>query len=90
MTEQKLSCPKCKKTWIAEILWGYPADMDVIEEELEKKEMVLGGCLITDNDPQWECNSCHHKWGDAEHNEPDKTDSFDYDQGFNVEEVYDQ
>lgn len=84
-------CPKCNKTWIAEIIWGYPEQTTVVEEELERKDIVLGGCLITDHDPKWECNDCHHKWGDAEHNEEsDKIDSFDWDQGFNLDEVYDQ
>ncbi len=64
--EKKLKCPNCNKKWIAEILWGYPADMQSIEEELERKEIVLGGCLITDQDPKWKCNNCHHKWGERE------------------------
>ena len=89
LEEWELKCPNCRKTWIAEIFWGYPGDIDSVEEELSKKEIVLGGCLITDNDPRWECNNCHHRWGFAEHND-DKTDSFDFDKGFNIEEVYDQ
>ncbi len=85
-----MKCPSCSKEWIAEIIWGYPADMESLEEELERKDIVLGGCLVTNHDPKWECNNCHHRWGDSEHNELDKTDSFDYDLGFNIEEVYDQ
>jgi len=61
-----LNCPNCKKTWIAEILWGLPGDISAIEEELERKDLVLGGCIITDHDPKWECNDCHHKWGERE------------------------
>jgi len=60
-----LSCPECNKKWIAEILWGYP-DMEAVEDKLEKKEIVLGGCYVTDNDPKWECNNCHHQWGKRE------------------------
>ena len=59
-------CPECNKTWIAEILWGYPADMKSLEEALEKKEIVLGGCLVTNHDPRWACNNCHHRWGERE------------------------
>ena len=40
--------------------------MESIEDELEKKTIVLGGCLITEHDPRWECNECHHKWGERE------------------------
>ena len=51
---------------IADILWGYPADMESIKEELERKEIVLGGCLVTNHDPKWECNDCYHRWGERE------------------------
>ena len=61
-----MKCPECNKTWIAEILWGYPADMKSLEEALEKKEIVLGGCLVTNHDPRWACNNCHHRWGERE------------------------
>jgi len=37
-----------------------------MEEQLEKKEIILGGCYVTDHDPKWECNECHHQWGDRE------------------------
>lgn len=89
MGEKKLKCPKCEKSWIAEIFWGYPSNIESFEDELEKKEIVLGGCLITDSDPRWECNNCHHRWGDAEHNESDHTSSSDYEQEFDLNEVHD-
>ena len=86
-----MNCPNCGKSWIAEILWGYPTDMDSMKEQLDKKEIILGGCIVSGHDAKWECNNCGHRWGDAEHNdELDKIDSFDYDQGFNINEVYDQ
>ena len=62
----KLKCPNCSKSWIAEIFWGYPADIESLEEELEKKEIILGGCLITDHDSKWECNDCNHQWGERD------------------------
>ena len=60
-----MKCPSCKKTWIAEILWGYP-DMELVEEQLERRDIVLGGCYVTDHDPKWECNECHHRWGERD------------------------
>ena len=60
------NCPSCNGKNIAEILWGYPADMESIKGELERKEIVLGGCLVTNHDPKWECNDCHHRWGERE------------------------
>ena len=61
-----MKCPKCGKSWVAEIFWGYPANMDSMEEQLEKKEIVLGGCYVTDHDPKYECNECHHQWGERD------------------------
>ena len=61
-----MKCPNCSKLSIAEIFWGYPADVESMEESIEKKEIVLGGCCVTDNDPKWECNDCLHRWGTRE------------------------
>jgi hypothetical protein len=60
-------CPHCKTTSIAEILWGFPPTSDFLQDQIKQKKIVLGGCIITDNDPQWECNLCHHRWGVAYH-----------------------
>lgn len=59
-------CPTCNGTSIALILWGYPADSSSLKEALEKKEIVLGGCLVSNNDPKWRCNTCHHRWGERD------------------------
>jgi hypothetical protein len=61
-----LKCPACDSASVAEILWGYYTNVDSLEDALEKKEIVLGGCCVTDNDPKWKCNDCHHKWGERE------------------------
>jgi hypothetical protein len=63
----KVSCPKCNGKNIALIFWGYPADFDeTLEKQVEQKEIVLGGCLVTDHDPKWECNECFNRWGERE------------------------
>ena len=61
-----MNCPKCSSKSIAEIFWGYPGNLEAMKEQLEKKEIVLGGCLVTDHDAKWECNSCNHQWGERE------------------------
>ena len=58
-----MNCPNCNSSSIAEILLGYPADMRELEKELDEKKIVLGGCIVTDHDPKWECNGCHARWG---------------------------
>ena len=63
MTETKPSCPQCNKNNVAVIFWGYPADMDEYLKAIEDKEIVTGGCLVSDNDPKWECTDCFNRWG---------------------------
>ena len=65
---ESLQCPECKSKNVAWILWGYP-NMDAIQEQLDKGEITLGGCIITDNDPKWECNVCNHMWGERDDDE---------------------
>ena len=61
-----MNCPKCTSTSVAEIFWGYPGNLDTMTEQLDKKEIVLGGCIVSDNDPKWKCNDCHHRWGERD------------------------
>ncbi len=64
--EMTMNCPNCNKEWIAEIIWGYRGFDKEIEEQIERREIILGGCLVTDHDPKWMCNNCHHEWGQRE------------------------
>ena len=59
---KKQTCPSCNGKNIAKILWGLPADMNSIEEALERKEIVLGGCNVTTYDPKLECTDCYNRW----------------------------
>lgn len=61
-----MNCPNCKSTSVAEIFWGYPGNLDSIREQLDKKEIVLGGCIVSDHDPKWECNLCQYQWGNRD------------------------
>ena len=61
-----MNCPNCKNESIAEILWGYYEDTNALQKALKKKEITLGGCIVTEHDPKWECNVCYHRWGERE------------------------
>jgi len=78
-------CPKCNSTNICEIIYGYPADEEEYLKLAAEKKIYPGGCCVDPDNPIWHCNDCENNWGKA----TDKTDSFDYDQGFNLDEVYD-
>ena len=61
-----MNCPRCRGSSVAKILWGYASDLRSISGQLERKEIVLGGCFVTDHDPKWACNSCDHRWGERD------------------------
>lgn len=54
----KKICPICGGKNISKILWGMPLWTPKLEQDLESKKVVLGGCCITDNDPTYYCNDC--------------------------------
>ena len=53
-------CPSCGSVDVAQIVWGLP------DEELfasaERGEVALGGCIVTDADPNRECRQCGVRW----------------------------
>lgn len=47
-------CPVCGKTdMVIPIAYGFPGPS--MMEDSKKGELKLGGCLITDSDPEWYC-----------------------------------
>ena len=43
------------------------SDLVDLKKRLKKNnEIVPGGCIISNNDPKWECTDCHHRWGTRE------------------------
>ncbi len=52
-------CPDCGSIRIARIMYGLP---DFSDEELKKAvqegRVVLGGCIITPDSPEWKCKAC--------------------------------
>ena len=49
----KDSCPNCEsKTGLREIFYGFPA------EPIDESKYVIGGCLVSGNDPFWACIDC--------------------------------
>ena len=35
-------------------------------EEAEKGKVMLGGCCVTDDDPDWHCKECEYEWSKAQ------------------------
>ena len=62
MDEKHHACAQCNKNNVAVIFWGYPADVDVHLKAIDDKEIVVGGFLVSNNDPKCECTDCHFRW----------------------------
>ena len=62
--ERKIPCPACGAKDIARFLFGLPMFSPELEAKLAKRELVLGGCVISEDNPKWHCNVCGHNWGD--------------------------
>lgn len=61
--DRRPACPECGSGSVAAILWGMPAYSEQLERDLDEGLVVLGGCCITCDDPEWHCNDCGHEWG---------------------------
>ena len=88
MTKPNSTCPSCKSTNTCEIVYGYPSDVEEYLKLLAEEKIYSLGCVSNEHSPAWHCNDCYHNWGD--YNDLDKNDSFDFDQGYNLDEMYDQ
>lgn len=51
-------CPACGSQQVASILYGMPAFGEQLQRDLEAGKIILGGCCVSDHDPQWQCVGC--------------------------------
>ena len=49
-------CPTCGSTDAVPILYGYPTNEAF--EASERGEFVLGGCVVGEESPDFECSGC--------------------------------
>ena len=58
MTTQSPSrpCPTCGSTDALRILYGYPTEEAF--EASERGELTLGGCMVGEESPDYECRGC--------------------------------
>ena len=51
-------CPYCGSRHTARILYGMPLMDEQMKRLLDEKIIVLGGCLMSDRNPDYHCNDC--------------------------------
>ena len=52
----RLICPACNSPEVKEIAYGFPGG----EFDFDKYE--VGGCCVSDNDPDFKCMKCETTW----------------------------
>src|SRR5687767_2349581 len=53
-----LPCPHCGEPLkLVPIVFGYPTEQTF--EQPRRGEVALGGCGVSDNDPEFACAACH-------------------------------
>lgn len=57
-SNERPKCPECDSKNIAGIFWGMPVFDEKLEHDLDAGLIVLGGCCVTGEDPEWHCNDC--------------------------------
>jgi hypothetical protein len=68
----EIVCPNCGSSRVARIMYGYPPPSRELEKEMDEERLVLGGCIVTGEDPTHYCNSCGHHWIEKTDNLPDE------------------
>ena len=53
-----ITCPKCNSTNTCRIVYGLMDFTLELEQKLEAGKIYLGGCEITEDDPNRHCNDC--------------------------------
>jgi len=53
-------CPVCGASSIANIRYGLQIISPELDRKLAEKKVILGGCIISDDDPNWACTECEN------------------------------
>ena len=54
-------CPDCGQSEAVPILYGLPDPRAM--QDVAPGSFAFGGCVIGENDPQWECRACGRRFG---------------------------
>jgi hypothetical protein len=57
-------CPRCQSDAVLPIVYGLPSPAMV--EASAAGQVALGGCMVTPESPDWQCEVCDHEWRGVE------------------------
>lgn len=52
------TCTHCGSSRISDILYGLPGFSDKLQNDLDESRVVLGGCMVREDNPKWACADC--------------------------------
>ena len=55
-------CPSCGSRSVGRITYGMPAMNRELDNDLASGRLVLGGCVVSGDEPDCHCNECSHEW----------------------------
>jgi len=58
------TCPRCSSEDTVPIVYGYPGPK--LTEPSIRGEVVLGGCMVWPDAPDYTCKNCGHEWREHE------------------------
>lgn len=56
--EKPEKCPACGSSKVADVIYGYLDYSDELQSQLDQGKIILGGCCVTNDDPEWQCSEC--------------------------------
>jgi hypothetical protein len=62
---RQYSCPNCEKKEGVDIFYGEPTAE--LSKEAELGEILLGGCVVKENQPYYHCKACGFEWDKKAH-----------------------
>ena len=62
-----MKCPKCLQTNVVPIKYGYPSEK--MQLEYYDGKIKLGGCEMSEDNPNYHCNACNYQWQKGKRNE---------------------
>jgi hypothetical protein len=54
-------CPSCGSRSVVRIVYGLPNEVG--QEAARRGAITLGGCIVVEDAPKWQCGDCGHEWG---------------------------
>ena len=64
-TGGKHPCPSCASRNVAEIRYGFPIPGTFDSPDARAGELILGGCVLWPDRPEYRCHRCSHAWRES-------------------------